>query len=192
MHSWKKLVISMLKRLINSLETCPIVQRGDYNYFIHPITDGVPSLDPGVLREVATAMIKVLDLSGVDRIVAAEAMGIPIGAIISSMTDLPLNIVRKREYQLPGEIAVHQMTGYSKGQLFLNGVREGERVVIVDDVISTGGTTRALLAALDKTGAEVADICFAIRRGDADIGRPYKVLVTVEVTDRVRVVDRYF
>jgi len=182
----------MLKRLINSLETCPIVQRGDYNYFIHPITDGVPSLDPAVLREVATAMIRVLDLDGVDRIVAAEAMGIPIGAIISSMTDLPLNIVRKREYQLPGEIAVHQMTGYSKGQLFLNGVLEGERVVIVDDVISTGGTTRALLAALDKTGADVADICFAIRRGTADIGRPYKVLVTVEVTDRVRVVDRYF
>lgn len=192
MHSLKKLVNSMLKRLINSLETCPIVQRGDYNYFIHPITDGVPSLDPAVLREVATAMIKVLDLDGVDRIVAAEAMGIPIGAIISSMTDLPLNIVRKREYQLPGEIAVHQMTGYSKGQLFLNGVQEGERVVIVDDVISTGGTTRALLAALDKTGAEVADICFAIRRGNAEIGRPYKVLVTVEVTDRVRVVDRYF
>ena len=182
----------MLKRLINSLETCPIVQRGDYNYFIHPITDGVPSLDPAVLREVATAMIKVLDLSGVDRIVAAEAMGIPIGAIISSMTDLPLNIVRKREYQLPGEIAVHQMTGYSKGQLFLNGVQEGERVVIVDDVISTGGTTRALLAALDKTGADVADICFAIQRGNADIGRPYKVLVTVEVTDRVHVVDQYF
>ncbi|MCG7855128.1 MAG: adenine phosphoribosyltransferase, partial [Methanoregulaceae archaeon] len=34
----------MLKRLIKSLETCPIVQRGEYNYFIHPITDGVPSL----------------------------------------------------------------------------------------------------------------------------------------------------
>ena len=94
----------MLKRLIHSLETCPVVQRGEYNYFIHPITDGVPSLDPAVLREVATAMIKVLDLNGVDRIVAAEAMGIPIGSIISSMTDIPLNIVRKREYRLPGEI----------------------------------------------------------------------------------------
>ncbi len=182
----------MLERLITSLETCPIVRRGDYNYFIHPITDGVPSLDPAVLREVATAMIKVLDLDGVDRIVAAEAMGIPIGSIISSMTDLPLNIVRKREYLLPGEIPLHQVTGYSKGQLFLNGVRKGDRVVIVDDVISTGGTTRALLAALDLVGAEVADICFAIRRGNPDIGRPYKALVTVEVTDRVQVIDRYF
>jgi len=168
------------------------VQRGEYNYFIHPITDGVPSLDPAVLREVATAMIKVLDLNGVDRIVAAEAMGIPIGSIISSMTDIPLNIVRKREYRLPGEIPVHQITGYSRGQLFLNGVREGERVVIVDDVISTGGTTKGILAALDVAGAKVADICFAIRKGYPDIGRPYKALITIEVTDRVHVIDRYF
>jgi adenine phosphoribosyltransferase len=182
----------MLHRLIRSLETCPIVKRGDYNYFIHPITDGVPSLDPALLREVATAMIKVMDLDRVDRIIAAEAMGIPVGSIISCMTDLPLNIVRKREYLLPGEIPLHQVTGYSKGKLYLNGVNPGERVVVVDDVISTGGTTKALLAALGKTGADVADICFAIKRGEADIGRPYKALVTIEVTDRVHVVERYF
>jgi adenine phosphoribosyltransferase len=182
----------MLERLIASLENCPIVKRGEYNYFIHPITDGVPSIDPALLREVATAMIKVLDLDGVNRILAAEAMGIHIGSLVSCMTDLPLNIVRKREYMLPGEIAIHQITGYSKGQLFLNGVDRGDRVVIVDDVISTGGTTRALLAAVEHAGAAVSDICFAIQRGKADIGRPYKALVTVEVTDRVQVIDRYF
>ncbi|MDD1707435.1 MAG: adenine phosphoribosyltransferase [Methanoregulaceae archaeon] len=182
----------MLERLISSLERCPIVKRGEYNYFIHPITDGVPSLDPALLREVSVAMIKVLDLDGVNRIIAAEAMGIHIGSLISSMTDLPLNIVRKREYLLPGEIPIHQVTGYSKGQLFLNGVEQGDRVVIVDDVISTGGTTRALLAALALAGATVSDICFAIRRGKPDIGRPYKALVAIEVTDRVRIIDRYF
>lgn len=182
----------MLERLVASLETCPLVKRGEYNYFIHPITDGVPEVDPHLLREVCMAMIKVLDLEGVDRILAAEAMGIPVGAVLSLATDLPMNIVRKREYQIPGEVAVHQATGYSKGQLFLNGVKRGDRVVIVDDVISTGGTTRALLWALDKAGAEVKDICFVIKRGSADIGRPYKTLVSVDVTDRVRVVDRIF
>jgi adenine phosphoribosyltransferase len=182
----------MLERLINSLETCPIVKRGDYNYFIHPITDGVPIVDPALLREVGVAMVKALDLNGVNKIVVAEAMGIHIGTVLSTMTDIPLNIVRKREYKLPGEIAVHQATGYSKGELYLNGITRGDRVVIVDDVVSTGGTIRALLKALEIAGAEINDICFAIQRGEPDISRPFKSLVRIDVTDRVRIVDRYF
>jgi adenine phosphoribosyltransferase len=181
----------MLERLISSLERCPIIKRGEYNYFIHPITDGVPSLDSALLREVAVAMIKIMDLERVDRIIAAEAMGIPLGSLISYMVDLPLNIVRKREYRLPGEVPLHQVTGYSKGELFLNGVERGDRVVIVDDVISTGGTTQALIKGLELAGAEIADICFAIQRGKVDIGRPYKALVTIEVTDKVQIIDRY-
>ncbi len=167
-----------------------MVKRGEYNYFIHPITDGVPVVDPALLRDVATGMIKLLDLDGVEKIVVVEAMGIHIGSVLSTMTDLPMTIMRKREYQLPGEIAVHQATGYSKGELYLNGIRKGERVVIIDDVVSTGGTMRALLAALEIAGAEVADICFAIRRGEPDIGRPYKSLVQIEVDERVHVVRK--
>jgi len=181
----------MLDKLVESLETCPIVRRGDYNYFIHPITDGVPIVDPALLREVCTAMIKVLDLTGVEKIVVVEAMGIHIGSVLSTMTDIPMTIMRKREYKLPCEIAVHQTTGYSKGELYLNGVYKGDRVVIIDDVISTGGTMRALLQALEIAGAEIVDICIAIQRGDPDIGRPYKSLVKIEVTEKVHIVERH-
>src|SRR5512136_532691 len=181
----------MLNRLVRSLETCPMIKRGEYNYFIHPITDGVPIVDPALLREVCTAMVKVLDLTGVEKIVVVEAMGIHIGSILSLMTDIPMTIMRKREYKLPGEIAVHQTTGYSKGELYLNGVYKGDRVVIIDDVVSTGGTMRALLQALEIAGAHVVDVCIAIQRGSPDIGRPYKSLVQIEVDDRVHVVKRY-
>jgi adenine phosphoribosyltransferase len=181
----------MLDKLVESLETCPIVKRGDYNYFIHPITDGVPIVDPALLREVCTAMIKVLDLSGVEKIVVVEAMGIHIGSVLSTMTDIPMTIMRKRKYKLPCEIAVHQTTGYSKGELYLNGVYNGDRVVIIDDVISTGGTMKALLQALEIAGADVVDICIAIQRGDPDIGRPYKSLVKIEVTEKVHIVERH-
>ena len=181
----------MLDKLVESLETCPIVRRGDYNYFIHPITDGVPIVDPALLREVCTAMIKVLDLTGVEKIVVVEAMGIHIGSVLSTMTDIPMTIMRKREYKLPCEIAVHQTTGYSKGELYLNGVYKGDRVVIIDDVISTGGTMKALLQALEIAGAEVMDICIAIQRGNPDIGRPYKSLVKIEVTEKVHIVERH-
>ena len=181
----------MLDKLVKSLETCPIVKRGDYNYFIHPITDGVPIVDPELLRDVCTAMIKVLDLAGVEKIVVVEAMGIHIGSVLSTMTDIPMTIMRKREYKLPCEIAVHQTTGYSKGELYLNGVYKGDRVVIIDDVISTGGTMKALLKALEIAGADIVDICIAIQRGDPDIGRPYKSLVKIEVTEKVHIVERH-
>ena len=186
-------MILVLEKLIASLETCPIVKRDNYNYFIHPITDGVPKVDPALLRDVASAMIKALDLKNVDLFVVAEAMGIHIGTALSLMTDIPFTIVRKRWYHLPGEVAVHQTTGYSKGELYLNGVSKGDRVVIVDDVISTGGTMRALVGALEYAGAEIVDICVALQRGEPDIGRPYKALVKVEVSpSQVRILDTLF
>jgi len=181
----------MLERLIESLGTCPIVKRGDYDYFIHPITDGVPRVDPALLRDVCTGMVKLLDLQGVEIFVVAEAMGIHIGTTLSLMTDIPFTIVRKRKYELPGELALHQTTGYSRGELFLNGVHRGDRVAIVDDVLSTGGTLKALIQGLGQTGAEIADICVAIRRGKVDVGRPVKSLVDIEVVGgKVRIVGR--
>lgn len=134
-------------------------------------------------------MIRMLDLTDVDYIVAAEAMGIPIGSAISLMTDIPLNIIRKRSYGLLGECEVKQQTGYSHGQMFINGIKKGDRVVIVDDVISTGGTIRGILIAMNEIGAEVTDICFAIRKGDVSLDRPFKYLVGIEVNDKVKIID---
>lgn len=180
----------MLKLLHKSLEECPVVNRGGYHYFVHPITDGIPELEPALLREIAAAMVRILDLEGVNRIVTAEAMGIHIGTALSLVTDIPLTVMRKRQYGLPGEIAVHQVTGYSKGELYLNGVCAGDRVVVVDDVCSTGGTMCALMAALEDAGAEVVDACVVIRRGSPKVTCDYKTLVEVEVgEDGVHVVD---
>ena len=178
----------MLERLTESLETCPMVPRGDYNYFVNPVSDGIPVVDPALLREIGCAMVRVMDLENVEMIVVAEAMGIHIGTTLSLMTDIPLNVVRKRKYELPGECAVHQTTGYSKGELYINGLRPGMRVAVVDDVLSTGGTMRAILGALAAIGVEVVDVCIVIKRGDPDVGRDYKYLVEIEVTDCVKVI----
>ncbi|MBN1432035.1 MAG: purine phosphoribosyltransferase family protein [Methanomicrobiaceae archaeon] len=183
----------MFNKLVESLENCPIVKRGEYNYFIHPISDGVPIVEPDLLREVAALMLRNLDLDHADKIVVAEAMGIHIGVALSMITGLPLTIVRKRKYDLPGELALHQTTGYSKGELYLNGIDEGDRVVIVDDVFSTGGTMKALLKGLEQKKSEVVDVLVVIKRGECDIGRPYKYLVEIEVDESgVNVIDKNY
>ncbi|MCX6674435.1 MAG: hypoxanthine/guanine phosphoribosyltransferase, partial [Methanothrix sp.] len=168
-----------------SLLEAPVFKRGEYNYFIHPITDGVPEVRPELIREVTGHIVRIADLE-VDKIVTVEAMGIPIGIGLSIISDIPLVIIRKRKYGLPGEIEVSQVTGYSKSQLFLNGINKGDRVIVVDDVISTGGTLLATLQSLKVAGAVVKDVVVVIRRGNGverlrAEGYVVKTMVDVEV-----------
>lgn len=155
----------MLEILKKSFKGIPIVKRGDYSYFIHPISDGVPALEPELLEEVAEFIVERADLD-VNRILTIEAMGIPLATTVSLMTDIPLAIVRKRKYELEGEVILSQSTGYSKGELYINGIKKGDRVLIVDDVISTGGTLLSLVRALKNIGAIIAGIFVVIERGD--------------------------
>ncbi len=178
----------MLERLKKSLLDAPVFQRGEYNYFIHPITDGVPEIRPELIREVVGHILRIANLD-VDKIVTVEAMGIPIGIALSIITDIPLVIIRKRKYGLPGEIEVSQVTGYSKSQLFLNGIEKGDRVIVVDDVISTGGTLLATLESLKVAGARVQDVVAVIRRGEGvdrlrSKGYRIKTMVEVEVDEK--------
>ncbi len=178
----------MLERLKKSLLEAPVFKRGDYNYFIHPITDGVPEVRPELIREVVSHVVRIADLD-VDKIVTVEAMGIPIGIALSIMTDIPLVIIRKRKYGLPGEIEVSQVTGYSRSQLFLNGIKKGDRVIVVDDVISTGGTMLATLESLKVAGALIKDVVTVIQRGEGaerlrSKGYHVKTMVQVEVDEK--------
>lgn len=153
-----------MDKLRESLEQAPIVEKGDYHYFVHPISDGVPMLRPELMREIVIRIIRKANLEAVDKIVAPEAMGIHISTAVSLMTDIPLVVVRKRGYGLENEVSISQVTGYSETEMYINDVREGDRVLVLDDVLSTGGTLHALLTALDDIGAEVVDTVVVIKK----------------------------
>ncbi len=127
----------------------------------------------------------------VDTILTVEAMGIPVANALSLKTGIPLTIVRKRPYFLEGgEVELSQSTGYSKGVLYINGLKKGgDRIIIVDDVISTGGTLLALVKALQTIGVEVMDVISVIGRGDGylklrELGVEPKILVTIDVGEK--------
>ena len=182
-----------LEALRASLAESLVVERGEYEYMVHPITDGIPRVDPRILNDVADAMIEVGNFD-CDTILTVEAMGIPLATALSLKTGKPFSIVRKRMYGLPGEVNLTQVTGYSKSTLFINGIQPGETVTIVDDVLSTGGTLWALVEALKKMQVKVADILVVVEKTDKKaeierkIGHLIKTLVKVEVVDgKVRV-----
>ncbi|WP_435099347.1 hypoxanthine/guanine phosphoribosyltransferase [Halarchaeum sp. P4] len=152
-----------MERLRESLHDAPIIDKDGYQYLVHPISNGVPMLEPALLREVVVGVTRAASLD-VDKIVAPEAMGIHIATAVSLQTDVPLVVIRKREYGLEGEVDLHQTTGYSESEMYINDIEEGDRVLILDDLLSTGGTLAAICDALDGIGAEISDIVVAIRK----------------------------
>jgi adenine phosphoribosyltransferase len=176
------------ERLRRSLLEAPVVRKekdGEvYEYFVHPITDGVPPLEPAVLREVVVGVVRRADVERIDKIVAPEAMGIHIATAVSLAVDVPVTVVRKRSYGFDDEVSVSQVTGYSEGEMYLNSVEEGDRVLLVDDVLSTGGTLSAVHEALESVGAEVVDTVVVIEKGEKPVmGFEVKSLVKADVED---------
>ena len=154
-----------MEQLRSSLQAAPVIWKGDYPYFIHPITDGVPRMNPDVLTAITELVVDRVDWSGVDILLGIEAMGLPLTAPLSMATGIPLVIARKRSYGLEDEVEIDQSTGYSKGAMYLNDLKQGERVAILDDVLSTGGTLEAVIEGVRRAGAEVVEIIAVVEKG---------------------------
>ena len=154
-----------MNQLRTSLQNAPVIWKGDYPYFIHPVTDGVPRMDPEVLKAIVELTVERVDWRQVDVLLGIEAMGLPLAAPLSMATGVPLVVARKRSYGLDGEVKIDQATGYSKGVMYLNDINEGERVAILEDVLSTGGTLEAVIEGVHRAGAEVTEIVAVVEKG---------------------------
>lgn len=175
-------------RLVESLKRSPVVRLKGYDYFIHPISDGIPRLDPNLLDEVVRALEKRLPRE-FDVILTPEAMGIPISSVLSLHTGKPFTVARKRAYGIPGEVTVTQRTGYGGSQLHVHGLTKGDRVVIVDDVVSSGGTLRALAEACKAIGVDLVKVLVVINKDrdlealGREVGCPIESLVRLRVVN---------
>ena len=183
--------------LQDSLRGAPIIWKGDYPYFIHPISDGIPRMDAKVLRATRDLIVSSIDWSEVDLIVTVEAMGLPLLAAVGDATGKPTVVIRKRSYGMEGEVRVDVATGYSQSIVYINDIKPGERIVIVDDVISTGGTLEPLLERLESMGVILHDVVVAIEKGEGRerLNRerpdwPLRSLVRIDIIDgKVEIID---
>ena len=170
------------RMLRESLEESPVVDKDGYQYFVNPLTDGIPHVDPALISEVVRGFGIVADLD-CDVILAPEAMGIPLA------TGIPFSIIRKRRYGLPGELEIRQVTGYSESRMYVNGLGPGDRVVIVDDVISTGGTLAGIAEVLRGAGIVLTEVLVILDKSqdvtvaESRIGAPVRSLAKVVMVD---------
>jgi len=147
-----------LELLKTQLRNARIIRKGDYRYILNAITEQEPALEPAILDDCAERLIKKLNLKNVTKILTAETMGVPISTVISLKTSLPLVIATKRKKGTFDEISVDYICGYENGALHINNIKKEERILIIDDLISTGGTIFSLIEGIKKAGAKIEDI----------------------------------
>jgi adenine phosphoribosyltransferase len=104
----------------------------------------------------------------VDKVVGIEARGFIFGAAIAHEIKAGFVPIRKPG-KLPGEAIGHDYAleyGTNRIEVHVDGLAKGERVVIVDDLLATGGTALAALALVEKCGGIVQELSFVIELSD--------------------------
>jgi len=185
----------MLEKLRRSVKESPVVEIEDYHYFIHPLSDGLPLVEQELLQEVVKAVEKRANLE-CDYILTAQSMGFPLAAALSMETGLPYKFIRKRKYGLDGEIPISQSTGYSEDEMYLNFVEKGDNVFLIDDVLSTGGTLKSIIKALQNLDVNICDVMVVFEKVGAkekleeELGVKIKSLLKVKMDgSEVKIVE---
>ncbi|MBM3896909.1 MAG: adenine phosphoribosyltransferase [Thaumarchaeota archaeon] len=120
--------------------------------------------DPKVFSYVAEKFAQIFPKKSFDLVAGIESRGFIFGAALAAKTGKGLVIVRKQG-KLPGDTIAKKYDieyGSATMEIQTDAVRKGDRVLIIDDLLATGGTALAAAALIEKLGGRVIGIGFVI------------------------------
>ena len=154
---------------------------------------GILFYDISTLLQAPAAWREAVDLLAArvapfrpDRLVGIESRGFIVAAPLAVHLGIGFGMVRKRG-KLPGSVVSHAYSleyGMDSIEISADLIEAGSRVVVVDDLIATGGTAAATLELLRKIGAEPVAAVFLIEltglNGRAKLDVPVEALLQYE------------
>ena len=142
--------------------------------------------DARAFRRAVDELVHPFAGAKIDKVAGIEARGFILGGAIAHQLSSGFVPIRKKG-KLPHatiRVAYSLEYGVDEMEMHKDGVLRGERVILVDDLIATGGTAEGAVKLLNSLGAEVVAACFVIdlpELGGADkirkLGVPVRTLV---------------
>jgi adenine phosphoribosyltransferase len=120
--------------------------------------------EPEGLREAINIFAERYKDMQIDKIAAIESRGFLIGAPLAYLLNVGLVLIRKPG-KLPAETIKQDYKleyGSDQIEIHIDAIKEGEKVLIIDDLIATGGTVEAAVKLVQKMKGEVLECCFII------------------------------
>jgi adenine phosphoribosyltransferase len=120
--------------------------------------------DAWAFRRTVDELVQPWAGAKIDKVAGIEARGFILGGAVAHQLSAGFVPVRKKG-KLPGDIvriAYSLEYGLDEMEVHRDAVTEGERVILVDDLIATGGTAEAAVKLLRRIGAEVVAAVFVV------------------------------
>ena len=150
-----------LKRIITEYPNFP--KKGILFRDFSPILN-----DASAMSFIAEEFSKQFHQKGVDVFVGIESRGFILASILAQKYGKGMVMLRKAG-KLPGKtVKISYTIEYGKAVLEIqkNTLKKGERVVICDDLLATGGTAKAAAKLVEKIGAKIVGFAFIIELTD--------------------------
>ena len=99
-----------------------------------------------------------------NKIAAIESRGFIFASVLSFLTKKPLILIRKKN-KLPGKTISQKFKleyGYDTIEIHKSSLKKNDKVLIIDDLIATGGTALAAAKLVEKTKAKISGFIFLI------------------------------
>jgi len=136
----------------------PIFEVNGHKFVLNSLTEQVPATSSQLLK-LAAEWIASEITQVCDKLLTEEDKGGILLAAVSLQTGIPFGMVRWVPNQLANQVSGMFSCEYIReGTLYLSGINRNDRVVIIDDIISTGGTMIGMIKTLEKIGAKIVDI----------------------------------
>ncbi|MBI1988383.1 MAG: adenine phosphoribosyltransferase [Betaproteobacteria bacterium] len=120
--------------------------------------------DPVGLRITINELVNRYTGSRIDKIAAIESRGFIIGAALAFQLGVGFVPIRKKG-KLPAETIGHDYDleyGSDRIEMHVDAIAQGDRILLVDDLIATGGTAEAAVKLIERTGGKIIECCFVI------------------------------
>ena len=116
------------------------------------------------LKLAIDSMIKILDGVDFDVVAGTESRGFIFGVPVAYAMGKAFVPVRKKG-KLPCETVSEKYAleyGFAEIEMHKDSIKPGQKVVLIDDLIATGGTTEAIIRLVERLGGEVMKISFVM------------------------------
>jgi adenine phosphoribosyltransferase len=120
--------------------------------------------DPVGLRATVDELARRYKDVKIDKVAGIESRGFILGAPLAYVLGKGFIPIRKKG-KLPAETIGHDYEleyGTDRIEIHTDAIDKGEKVLLVDDLIATGGTAEAACKLIDKMGGKIVECCFII------------------------------